>query len=217
MPILVSCCLKGGVGKSTLAVHVAGELADRGRAVVLIDADRQGTGALWAEQGEGLFFQVETDPLDDDADDAELSAWCARIVKRGEGRTVVLDIPPHVGPVNQAALALADLALIPVTASLADIHAAAETIAMLGAVRAETGGSPKAMMVANRVQARRTSGRDLPALLSDFGEPVGPAIGDRAAFADAILSGETVSRFAPRSKAAEEIGALVDQVEGMLS
>ncbi|MFD1730449.1 AAA family ATPase [Deinococcus malanensis] len=40
---------KGGVGKSTLAVHLAGALTERGLKAVLIDEDgRVGTSLKWA-------------------------------------------------------------------------------------------------------------------------------------------------------------------------
>ncbi|GGQ93836.1 ParA family protein [Deinococcus ruber] len=43
---------KGGVGKSTLAVHLAGALAERGLHVALIDEDgRIGSSAGWAQRG----------------------------------------------------------------------------------------------------------------------------------------------------------------------
>ncbi|GGJ61057.1 ParA family protein [Deinococcus aquiradiocola] len=50
---------KGGVGKSTLAVHLAGAFAERGLRVTLVDEDgRVGSSVGWSRRGPGLPFPV---------------------------------------------------------------------------------------------------------------------------------------------------------------
>src|SRR3989338_1435447 len=40
---------KGGCGKTTLSVNIAGYLANRGNRVAMLDMDRQQSAALWIE------------------------------------------------------------------------------------------------------------------------------------------------------------------------
>ncbi|THF88353.1 ParA family protein [Deinococcus sp. KSM4-11] len=84
--ILAITSEKGGVGKSTLAVHLAGALTERGLKVVLVDEDgRVGSSIRWAERGAkhgGLGFPV----LDPDGAKPKVLAASDVIVIDTEGR-----------------------------------------------------------------------------------------------------------------------------------
>jgi chromosome partitioning protein len=195
--------LKGGVGKSTLAVNLACELAGSHRVVVL-DADAQATATEWGAMGR-LPVQIDALPLDDER---QAAAWMRR-VQSSPADLVLIDLPPHNGAATAAALMMADLFVVPVAPSGLDLRAAAKALDFLREARAARGdGKPAALLVPSRVDRRTGAGREIEAALHEMGERVGPAIGSRSAFVDSATSGEWVGMFAPRSTAHQEIMAL---------
>ena len=196
--------LKGGVGKSTLAVNIASALG-RKRRTILLDLDDQGTSTEWATAGL-LPVEVRHVPSEE-AEVRELVQAVAAATLDAD--LVVLDLPPRSSAVLSAVLALADLVVVPVTPSGADLAATSKVIALLQRARLVNGTpKPRCLLVPSRVDRRTAAGKEIDGVLHELGEPVGPAVGQRSAHADAFGAGVWVGQFAPRSPAHEEIEVL---------
>ena len=92
LKIIAVVNLKGGVGKSTIAVNLACELASR-QSVVVVDADSQATASDWARRGD-LPARVEAMPLEAET---PVGPWVEEVLGL-EADHVVIDCPPHIGP-----------------------------------------------------------------------------------------------------------------------
>ena len=196
MAVIAFANLKGGVGKSTLAVSVAGQFASGGKAVALVDADPQGTVAAWAEAG-NLPFEVLPLPLAA----GNVQRWIERVLAL-TADLVVIDLPPMLGDATAAALAVADVAAVPVSPSGADLTATGKALDLIGRARAERAGEkPRALLIPSRVDRRTAAGAEIEAVLHDFGEPVGPVVSQRIAHVDAFSAGQWVGDYAPGSAA----------------
>ncbi len=198
--------LKGGVGKSTIAVSLAGWFSRQGWAVLLVDADAQGTASEWASDGR-LPFRVEPMALEAAGD---RRGWVGAVEAYARDMDAVLvDLPPHLGDTMSAALVVAHLVVIPATPSGADLRATTKAVELLTRARRARGGVlPLGLMVPSKVDRRTGSGREIEAVLHDYGEPVAPAITQRAAHVDAFSAREWIGAYAPRSEAYREIESL---------
>src|SRR3984893_15574268 len=161
--------LKGGCGKSTIAVNLACELASNGDSVLLLDNDSQGTSLHWCSHGR-LPIRGEAMPLEKDQDGKGLG----RAAAASRQRYVVLDTPAHVGAATQAAGKIADLVLIPVTASGVDLVATEAAVELIRQARlVRRSGAPKCLIVPSKIDRRTDAGRQIDAQLRSFGESVG--------------------------------------------
>ncbi|MFG1379446.1 ParA family partition ATPase [Xanthobacter autotrophicus] len=202
---------KGGVGKTTLALHLAGQWARQGHRITLIDADPQGSSLDWSQQRsrEGLprLFGVvglARDTLHREAPELARDA-----------DHIVIDGPPRVAGLMRSALLAADLVLIPVQPSPFDGWASAEMLALIREARIYR---PEILVrfVLNRCGARTVLARETARTLADHDPPVlASTIGQRIAFAAAAQSGRLVFERDDAGPATREIAALSAEINGL--
>lgn len=205
--IIATTNSKGGVGKSTIAVHLAVWLADQGKKVLLIDADHQESSSRWIEG-----IQANVDFLTLHLPD-EIVAKVADIANRYE--YTIIDGPAGLDEITRAILDITDIALLPCGPSLLDIQAADQTLRILNSRRVVRGGKPEALFVRNKLQAKTRLSRALSGALEKLAIPVAQnALYLRQAYADAVVQKSVVMRMHGAEKAAQEIEMLFKEVSG---
>lgn len=161
MPVVVVANPKGGVGKSTVSTQLAGYWASCGRAVMLGDADRQQSSRLWLGLRPAQARPISTWELS--ADD---------VVRPPRGTThVVLDTPAGLrGRRLNDVLRLATKVLVPLQASVFDMHATQEFLSEL-ADRKKAHKLPVGV-VGVRVDDRTIAAEKLRDFVQSLGLPV---------------------------------------------
>jgi chromosome partitioning protein len=206
---------KGGSGKTTLSMQLAGALARRGDRVLVVDADPQATATRWAASA------------DDDkpfpASVVGLSAASAKVhreVKKfiGDYKYIIIDCPPAAdSPVPQSALLIADLALVPLIPSPLDMWAAVGIRQVIENV-SDINETLQARLIVNQCQPNTNLAKEALEVLPEFGiELCKTYMHQRQVYRQSAVFGQTVHDFG--SKAAEavtEIEELTDEVQEVL-
>lgn len=213
--IISVCNQKGGVGKTTLAMMLAGTLGTRGKKVLVVDADPQGTATRWASSA---------------SDDAPFPATVAGLSPAGakvhnaikkfvnDYTHIVIDCPPAAdSPIPQSALLVSDLALVPVIPSPPDLWAAVGIKQVIESA-SSVNDTLKARLVVNLCQPNTLVAQEILDILNDFGIPVAKSqLGQRTVYREAAAHGQTVHYFGSRAATATaETDALTTEVLKLL-
>lgn len=198
MKTLVIGATKGGVGKTTLAAHLAVAARDRFGQVAMIDTDTQSSLTDWYEQREAL------QPVLAEVNGG-LRRTLLRLDREGFGLCII-DCPPGHPATIASAVALADLVVIPSQSSPTDLRAIGPTVDI-----AEQAGAPY-VFVLNRAIPRTKLVEQATLAVQRHGRLAG-VLHQRVDFAASMTDGRTAGELRPRSKAATEMSALWHVVE----
>ena len=206
MKIIACINEKGGSGKSTIATNLATALHRRGKRVVLIDADPQGTARDWrAESPEGadLPHVVAIDRA------PNLSGALQTIA----ADIAVIDAPAKADAMAAAILSASDIALIVIQPSGADVWASAATVRLVRQ-KIELGGKIDAAFLVNRAAANTKLSRLIKeGDWNEYGvDQMTATVGNRAAFAQAMTDGVSVFDLADTAAQAE-INQVINELE----
>ena len=203
---------KGGVGKTTLSISIAHEFARRNplKRVLVVDADPQQSALSWSEVRE------KTPPF-------HVIGFSKKSLHRdlppiATGYDfVIIDGPPRVTELARSCIMASDIVIIPCTPSPYDIWASAETVELIkeASVYKE---KLKGVFAINRKIVNTAMGRDVVEALNQMELPVLKShISQRIIFAETAASGLTVFDMEPEGKAAQEIGAVVEEVATLMN
>ncbi|WP_288132403.1 ParA family protein [Accumulibacter sp.] len=204
MKTIVVNSQKGGSGKTTLCAHLAVEAERCGDGpVYVIDTDPQGTLSTWHEHREAETPQRVEVPLAD-------LATALGVLQQRKATYCVIDTAPTRTDENLALFRLADLVLVPVRPSPADLWAAAGTVALLKQARIPF------LFVLNQSKANASITAQAAAALSHHGPVAETFIGDRVPYAAAMTDGRTAIELEAKGRAAIETAALWKNIKACL-
>lgn len=191
---------KGGVGKTTLVINLAGAAVSAGERVLVLDADPQRSCVAWAGSRDGDGLRVER------IETAGVESRLRLAASEGFTRCYVDTAPRYSASLSTLAQAV-DYAVVPLRPSACDLAALDKSLSII-----VSAGKPGCLAL-NACPARAPEVEETREALSGLGLPIAPDIGERRAFGRAFASGQTIAEHSPHGAATTEIRNLFTFIE----
>jgi chromosome partitioning protein len=206
---------KGGAGKTTTSMQLAGTIARQEKKVLVVDADPQATATRWASSAaDDTPFLAHVVGLS--AATEKLHREVKKFIDNYD--VIIIDCPPAAdSPVPQSALIIADLAIVPILPSPLDLWATVGIKQVIENART-INESLEARLLLNQIQPRTTLAQESMEVLGEFGIPLFKTeLRQRQAYRQSAAFGATVHELLPKSKeAAQEMNDLYREVAALL-
>jgi chromosome partitioning protein len=147
--IIFVTCLKGGVGKSTIAVHLAVWLSELGYTVLLVDSDAQASSSTWLQEMKSI-NEVPCPEYGRLDDPKTFLTELQNLAQKYDH--IVIDGPGGVSELNLLAMLRAEIVLIPAAPSPLDFQAVRETVNKVKQAQTVRNGLPRMQMIPNKMQ-----------------------------------------------------------------
>lgn len=207
MKIIAVLNEKGGTGKSTVSTNLATALHRAGHKVVLVDADPQGTARDWRSASPEGIDLPPVIALD------RPQMLIAALPTLAGNDYLVIDAPAKANDMAAALVRVANVALIVIQPSGADIWASAATVKLIKS-KVDVGGQIDAAFLVNRVSGNTKLSKEM--LQGDWNEygidQLDTTLANRVAFAQALTDGVSVFDLAD-GQAKAEIDLLIQELE----
>ncbi len=196
---------KGGVGKTTIAVHLAAWLHHRKRTVLFIDADPQSSASAWLKE---LGLPIQLERISDPEVIIQRVAELATVT-----HDIVIDGPAGLSATTRALMLRADRVFLPCGPSILDLRAAVRAVSLLAEAQKARNGKPAGALIPNRLQKRGRLSREMLNAAEKIGIDILPSLSLRQSFADAAGQGKVVWQMgASANPASQEIKRLLKEM-----